>query len=784
MTQQITGELYRKMFLNAATAIENHKQEVNELNVFPVPDGDTGTNMSLTCNAAEKALVSMAPGTLGHTADVVAGALLRGARGNSGVILSLLFRGFAKSLKEVDSADAPALADALAAGVESAYNAVMKPTEGTILTVSRLVASAAASAAQTECDIEIIFEKALAEGYIALADTVNQNPVLKKAGVIDAGAKGYLYILEGMLKAMRGEMIEKKSAAAELREKADFAQYSTEDIRFAYCTEFIAEKKFKTDTNRLRDFLDIRGDSVVVVDDDEIIKVHVHTNTPGIVLTEALTYGPLLTIKIENMHEQHSEISFENTGANTAVPAASTTTTEKESAPALTQVPIKPVAVSVPESAVPATVNAPKSAESATAYAPESAKAATAYAPESAKSATAYAPKSAESATAYASESVKSATAYAPESAKSATAYAPESVKSATAYAPESTESVPISAKKPVEPAIIPVKKSVESAPIPAQKPARSAPLSAQAAVEYKPISAADSKATAAPVSASSAAASAVSSAVASPPPSSSSAMASPPPAPAPASSSTTSAAAISPAAAAPSSKPMSALPIVVETKDYCVVVVCAGAGIEEVFHDLGADEIITGGQTMNPSTEDILEKIIAAPSDVVFVLPNNKNIIMAAQQCIPLTDKRVIVIPTKSIPQGVAAMLAIDETDDIDEMSVCMAEAARQVRTALITQAARNSVFDGREIRRDEFLALLENSLIANNSDPYVVIDAVAIALGGFSPEFITVYAGSGISEANATVVADRIGSFSPSAETTVIQGGQPVYHFIISAE
>jgi len=553
LTQRITGDVFKNMVINAAAAIENNKQEINELNVFPVPDGDTGTNMSLTISAAEKALSTMTPGTLGHAADVVAGALLRGARGNSGVILSLLFRGFAKRLKDVDSADAKTFAYALASGVDSAYKAVMKPAEGTILTVSRLAAGSAAAAAETESDIEVILEQALAAGYIALADTINQNPVLKKAGVIDAGAKGYLYILDGMLKALRGEVVEKTVSGAEPGEKADFTQFTSEDITFAYCTEFIVELKHRSDTNRLRDFLDRRGDSVVVVDDEEIVKVHVHTNEPGAVLTEALTFGSLLSIKVENMREQHSE-----------------------------------------------------------------------------------------------------------------TVAGGEAIK--------------------------------PGAPVTEQAPAD--PLSSG------------------------------------------------------------------------------------ELKDYGVVVVCAGAGIEEVFHDLGADKIITGGQTMNPSTEDILERIIATPSNVVFVLPNNKNIIMAAQQCIPLTDKRVVVIPTKSIPQGISAMLATDGTEDIDVIAGLMTEAAGRVCTVLITPAARDSVFDGREIKEGEYLALLEDSLSASGPDIHAVIDTVAAALSGFSPEFITIFAGEDVGDDDAAFVADRIAAASPGAETSVIQGGQPVYHYIISAE
>ena len=553
MTQQITGELFKKMIINAAAAIENNKQEINELNVFPVPDGDTGTNMSLTMGAAEKALSAMTPGTLGYTAEIAAGALLRGARGNSGVILSLLFRGFSKRLKDVDAADTVAFAAALESGVDSAYKAVMKPAEGTILTVSRLAAGAASTAAEDEDNIEEILEFAISEGYIALADTINLNPVLKKAGVIDAGAKGYLYILDGMLRALRGEVLAKAEDVSAYGEKADFTQFTDEDIKFAYCTEFIAERKFRTDTNRLRDFLGARGDSVVVVDDDAIIKVHVHTNEPGVILTEALAYGPLLSIKIENMREQHSE-----TLSVSVVPSLPTT--------ALSEQPVQ--------------------------------------------------------------------------------------------------------------------------------------------------------------------------------------------------------------------------MDMQMDLKEYGVVVVCAGHGIEEVFRDLGADKIITGGQTMNPSTEDILEKITETPSNIVFVLPNNKNMILAAQQCVSMTQKRVIVIPTKSIPQGISAMLAIDGICDIDEMVSLMTEAALRVRTALITRAARDSVFGDMKIKESEYIALLDDSLAASGLELDAVIDAIAAKLNDSSPEYITILVGEDVSEGEASLAAERINAVSAGVELSVIQGGQPVYHYIISAE
>ena len=550
MTQNITGSLLKSMVINAAAAINNHKQEINELNVFPVPDGDTGTNMSLTVSAAEKALETLNADSIGRVADEVAGATLRGARGNSGVILSLLFRGFSRSVKDKESADAKDFAQALTSGVEAAYKAVMKPAEGTILTVSRLVAAAAVTSASSENNIEKVIEYALKEGHIALAETINQNPVLQKAGVIDAGAKGYLYMLSGMLAALRGEVIQKVESDAESEGKADFSQYSSEDIEFTYCTELMVERETKKDPNDLRALLDKLGDSVVVIDDDEVIKIHVHTDEPGVAMTEALKYGPLLSSKIENMRMQHSEAAHHQS-----------------------------------EHAVG---------------------------------------------------------------------------KKAEAAAPAAEE----------------------------------------------------------------------------------------------------------------------------EMKDFAIVTVCVGDGIEEIFKELGADRIIVGGQTMNPSTEDILKKIISAPSDTVFVLPNNKNIILAAEQCVPLTEKRVIVIPSKTIPQGVVAMLTIDGGGEIEEMAENMRGALKTVHTAHITKAVRNSTFDGKNIKEGEFIALLEDTIIGSGSDAAVVISAVASAFEKIAPEFITIYYGQEITECEAGDTAEKIGSDLGDSEVTLVAGGQPIYHYIISAE
>ncbi|MBR2831576.1 MAG: DAK2 domain-containing protein [Oscillospiraceae bacterium] len=542
MTEKVTGAAFREMILNGAAAIQNHREEINELNVFPVPDGDTGTNMSLTMGAGADALAAAAPGTVSRAADVAAGAFLRGARGNSGVILSLLFRGAAKRLKELDAADARTFAAALQSGVETAYGAVMKPAEGTILTVSRLAADAAVAAAEEETDVEAVLASALAAGQEALADTINQNPVLKKAGVIDAGGKGYLYILDGMRRALQGERIELERAAA-AADKADFTSFETEDIRFTYCTEFIIARKTKRDVNQLRDFLDARGDSIVVVEDDEIIKVHVHSNEPGNVLTEALTYGPLLTVKVENMKEQHTSKVVE-AGEQDDVPAAAE---------------------------------------------------------------------------------------------------------------PE---------------------------------------------------------------------------------------------------------------------------------KKYGVVAVCAGDGLTAVFGELGADGVITGGQTMNPSTEDILRKVEAAPAEIVYVLPNNGNIIMAAQQAVPLASKKVVVIPTKTVPQGVSALMALDPDGEEEANTRAMTEAAAGVHTVQITYAARDSLFSGLPIRAGEYLALLENSLLATGPELSEIITAVKNALAPFDPEFLTVFYGENVPEEDAEAVAEELGAVMPDAELSVINGGQPVYYYMISAE
>ena len=544
MTEVLTGALFAEMVANGAAAIELHKEEVNELNVFPVPDGDTGTNMSLTMSNGAAECRKKKPVTLTQAADAAAGGLLRGARGNSGVILSLLFRGMARSFKEKETADPAMLAAAMAAGVETAYKAVMKPAEGTILTVSRLASAAAVECAATAGDLETVLITALEAGEVALADTINLNPVLKKAGVIDSGGKGYLYILDGMLKALRGETIE-VTADTTVREKAEFSDFDTEDIHFTYCTEFIVERENQTDPDLLREFLSGIGDSIVVVDDEEIIKTHVHTNEPGNVLTEALTYGSFLTVKIENMKQQHTHKVLEQAEEET---------------------------------------------------------------------------------------------------------------------------------------------------------PAETAPAEPE--------------------------------------------------------------------------------------KDFGIVSVCAGDGMAQIFSDLGVDAIVTGGQTMNPSTEDILKQVEKIPAATVFVLPNNKNIIMAAQQCQPLTEKRVVVIPTGTVPQGISAAVAFDAFEDADANEQAMTEAARAVRTAQITYAARDSEFDGQTIRAGEYLSLLDGTLAANDADIAAVVRTTLEKIGQTEPELVTVYYGEDVTEDDAEAVGQAAEELLPEAEVSVLRGGQPVYYYVISAE
>ena len=559
MHDTINGAMFKEMLLFGTVSIAQAQQAINDLNVFPVPDGDTGTNMSLTIQTAAQELKKIEPATVDQAASVTASALLRGARGNSGVILSLLFRGIAKELKGCKEADGAAFAAALQEGVAAAYNAVMKPAEGTILTVSRLAAERAVTAAEERNSVEYVIEQAVAQGEITLAQTTDMNPVLKKAGVVDAGGKGFLLILSGMLSALRGEA-RPELTAEDTQEKADFAMLNEEDITFTFDTVFIVRKSGRS-IEPFRRFLDGIGDSLVIGEDDEAFKVHVHTDIPGEALSEAQKYGTLELAKIENMRTQAQQL---------AAGGKAQSTDDLE--------------------AVEQELEAAEHEESAEEAEPE---------------------------------------------------------------------------------------------------------------------------------------------------------------------------------------------------KDYGFLAVCAGDGLAGVFTDLGADGVISGGQTMNPSTESILKEIKKVPAHTVFVLPNNKNIIMAAQQCIGLTEKTVVVIPTASIPQGVSAMMAVDpDMSDADAIAKAMTDAAQCVSTAQITYAARNSDFDGFDIHEGDYLALLDGKLLGTDRDVANLLEALSDEAASREAEFVTVFYGEDVSEEDAQKASAIFTRRCPDAEISLIRGGQPVYYYIISIE
>ena len=564
MKDRIDGALLKEMVLHGAASIALQKQSINDLNVFPVPDGDTGTNMSLTIGNAASELRKKSPTTVDESAKITASALLRGARGNSGVILSLLFRGISRSLKGQVSMDGVALANALQEGVTAAYSAVMKPAEGTVLTVSRLAAKRAVEAATTNNSAEYVLEEAIKEGTVALADTINQNPVLKKAGVVDAGGKGFLVILEGMLACMRGEPMPEaaEEEAAEVREKADFEAFDAGEITFAFDTVYIIRKNDpNVDLTPLRTYLNSIGDSLVIGEDDEAFKVHVHTNIPGEALTESQKYGTLELAKIENMRTQADDLAAGRQAQST-----------------------------------------------------------------------------------------------------------------------DDLEQIEAELEK------------------------------GEAAADERKIAAPEKK--------------------------------------------------------------------------YGFISVCAGEGIANVFRDLGCDGIISGGQTMNPSTESILAVIDQTPAENVFVLPNNKNIIMAAQQCQHLSDKNIVVIPTASVPQGVAAMLAVDVEAETDDIVSAMNEALSNVTTAQITYAARDSDIDGFAIKSGEYLALQDSSLFGSDSDISALLSKLAETAKEKDAEFITMFYGSDVSEEDAEKAQEIFSKLCPDAEVSLLPGGQPVYYYIISIE
>lgn len=546
----IKGSVLRDAIISGANVIENKKRSVDELNIFPVPDGDTGTNMSMTMSAARKELMQMGDNeTVSAVADKAASALLRGARGNSGVITSLLFRGFSKGLKGIESATGTDLANALTLGVEAAYKAVMKPTEGTILTVGRVAAERGRVAAGFNNDANYVWDEICNAAEDALETTPELLPVLKRAGVVDAGGQGICLIFRGMQSVFRdgiiaaAEVTSSEAPAEEDSFKSTVAQFD-EVINFTYCTEFIVEKENDNDPAKLRAFLETIGDCVVVVDDDEIIKVHVHTNQPGEAISKGLTYGSLISNKIENMRKQH-----ENAGAG---------------------------------------ANAPKKFERV----------------------------------------------------------------------------------DPVEGAV-------------------------------------------------------------------------------------------------------------------GFVAVAAGDGLVSLFHDLGCENVVSGGQTMNPSTEDILAAVQATPASTVFVLPNNKNIIMAAEQAVPLADRRIIVLPTKTIPQGLTAMLTYNPDEGEDENAVDMFKAAEKVGTGQITYAARNSEFNDRKIKEGEILGLVNGKLIFTEKSRSKGILKLAKQMVKKDTSFITLIYGEGVTDDEAEETRKFIeNKIARNVEVTLVNGGQPVYYYILSVE
>lgn len=547
----LTGELLKNAFISGANNIQNHRKDVDALNVFPVPDGDTGTNMSMTISAAVRELQVMSEADVATVSKKAAAALLRGARGNSGVILSLIFRGISKGLKGLETVDGVQLASAFDLGREAAYKAVMKPTEGTILTVVRLASAAACEAKET--DVNKVMQILCDAANDALQQTPEMLPVLKEAGVVDAGGQGFLYILEGMRSYLSdGVMIENNEDAEDGAGASKTAvAAAADDIKFAYCSEFLITKAkdAKSNPTKLKAYLESIGDCVVVVEDGEIVKVHVHSNEPGNVLQAALECGPLHSIKIDNMREQHKNAG--ETQGNTA-----------------------------------------------------------------------------------------------------------EAQKEA-----------------------VPARKEPE--------------------------------------------------------------------------------------------------------KEYGFVAVAAGDGVTELFKELGADTVVSGGQTMNPSTDDILHAVEATPARHVFVLPNNKNIIMAAEQTVNLADRGVSVLATKTVPQGITAMLSFDPSVSPEENHLQMMKAAEGVHTAQVTFAARDSEMSGERIKKGQILGMEDGKITLVDNDLVDVAYRVTRRLvKKHNGSIVTILYGEETEESIANALCERLQARFPGAEINVINGGQPVYYFIVSVE
>lgn len=559
----ITGDILRDAIISAANNLSNNRKAVDDLNVFPVPDGDTGTNMSMTVGNAVRELEKLSGATAGKVASVNASALLRGARGNSGVITSLLFRGFAKGIGDAETVSSENFKDAFALGVEAAYKAVMKPTEGTILTVARVASEYAARSYKSGKDEVSVFEDAIEGAKAALTQTPELLPALKKAGVVDAGGQGFVLILEGMLSVFKDGVIIKANSSAAVADDEEEEETSRNaagefetEITFTYCTEFIVNRaeECEKEPKDLRAYLETIGDCVVVVDDEEIIKVHVHTDHPGNAIENALTFGSLVHLKIENMRDQHEKAKHD----------------------------------------------------------------------------------------------------------------------------------AEIAKKKPVK--------------------------NADRTETFTPV------------------------------------------------------------------KP---------TKPVGFVSVCAGDGLAELFKDLGVDTIVSGGQTMNPSTDDILKAIESTPAETVFVLPNNKNIIMAAEQAIPISTRKVIVIHTRTIPQGIGAMLAFDPDADDNGNAIEMQNAIQRITTGQITFAARDADFDGFKIKQGELMAMLGGKINFVDTDLEKSVLKLLKKMVKPDSEFITVIYGSDVTSNQAAEIEAKIqGKFGSKYEITMINGGQPIYYYILSVE
>ncbi|MBQ7107443.1 MAG: DAK2 domain-containing protein [Clostridia bacterium] len=559
-----SGNTLRDAIISAANHIANLRKQVDDLNVFPVPDGDTGTNMSLSIANAARELERLEDETAGKIASVAASALLRGARGNSGVITSLLFRGFANGLKDADEVTASNLANAFRLGVEAAYKAVMKPTEGTILTVARVASEYATAAHKAGKDAMGVFEAAMEGANKALAETPELLPVLKQAGVVDAGGRGFVVILEGMYSVFKDGVIIAANGAETTADDSEedewegrnaAGEFETE-ITFTYCTEFIVNRdtEITREPSELRAFLETIGDCVVVVDDEEIIKVHVHTDHPGKALEEGITFGQLVKLKIENMRDQHERAKHES------------------------------------------------------------------------------------------------------------------------------------------------------------QQKAKKAPKSANLKETFKPVE---------------------------------------------------------------------------PTKPVGFVSVSAGEGLEQLFKDLGVDTVVSGGQTMNPSTDDILSAIEATPAHTVYVLPNNKNIIMAAEQAIPLSTRKVVVLHTRTIPQGITALLNFDPDADEEANVIAMTKAFSDISTGQITFAARNSNFDGKDIKEGELLALDNGKVSFTETDMEKCIVRLVKQLVKKDSSFLTVIYGEDVTDTSAQRIESLLNSkFGDKLEITLVNGGQPVYYYILSVE